>query len=66
MEKFAQKMAQAFNDELQKIAEAKGTGSFVPGMVVGGIGALALHRKLKDMQLGAEMRRQQQSQAQGM
>lgn len=65
---FLEKMSHSFHDELQKIAAAGksgGMGAFVPGMVVGGLGAIAAQRKLRDMQLGAEMRRQQVAQARG-
>ena len=65
---FAEKMAQAFQDELQKIANEKaaaappagGSKMLVPGLIAGSLGTIALQRAHKDWRMGRAMRVQNQ------
>lgn len=72
---FVDKMASAFEDELQKIAGAKSASAaaevaksvakkpslLVPGLVAGSLGTLALQGAHRDWRMGRAMRMQNQS-----
>lgn len=72
---FVNKMAAAFEDELQKIAHQKISAAaeavkavatkpslLVPGMAVGALGTIALQRAQRDWRMGRAMRLQNQAQ----
>ena len=62
MHKFAQKMAEAFEDELKKLAAAKippKANLLVPGLIAGSLGTMALQRAHRDWRMGRAMRMQQ-------
>jgi hypothetical protein len=60
---FVEKMASAFQDELEKIAAAPPPAAsklLVPGLIAGSLGTLALQRAHKDWRMGRAMRMQNQ------
>jgi hypothetical protein len=64
MHEFAQRMAEAFEDELKKLAAPKippKSTMLVPGLVAGSLGTLALQRAHHDWKMGRAMRMQNQS-----
>jgi hypothetical protein len=69
---FVDKMASAFQDELEKITKEKNAGIgaevakkttnlLVPGLIAGSLGTVALQRAHKDWRMGRAMRMQNNS-----
>ena len=63
---FVDKMAAAFQDELEKIAQEKRAADtkslLVPGIAVGALGTMALQRAHRDWRMGRAVRLQNQAQ----